>query len=57
MIEAGTTFSMYFEENRNSDIFLDDYREYVHEQKQCGFKPVTFRAWMKNHYESELIDG
>jgi hypothetical protein len=47
------TFNEWFEENKDSHILMEEYREYVNECYMDGFSPVNFIKWCKSNYDFE----
>jgi hypothetical protein len=47
------TFNEWFEENKNSDILKEEYREYVNDCFISGFHPHPFEKWSKKQYNFE----
>ena len=46
-------FSIWYQENKESDDLNESYQEYRSEMEYSGDKPLTFRQWCKEAYETE----
>ena len=43
-------FTNWFNENKESSMLIEEYRDYITETEQMGYKPLKYRAWAKDRF-------
>lgn len=52
-----TPFQQWFNENKDSNVLIENYRSYKHSCEKFGEKPMSFRQWALGEFQERLTNA